>query len=93
MAAELNLPPVYPAEALREGRSGTVLLEVTVETDGAVSMVRVHASSGSADLDAAALSALRAWRFHPATEDGVAIRSRLVQPVEFRIARPPAGRP
>lgn len=57
----------YPAEALREGRSGLVAFRVTIDPQGGVSGCEVSVSSGSGDLDAAtcALITQRA-KFRPA---------------------------
>lgn len=64
--------PQYPARAARNGESGTTTLALLVGVDGRVSSARVERSSGSRDLDRAAVSALSLCRFKPATENGVA---------------------
>ena len=63
--------PDYPARAAREGISGTTLLALLVGTDGRVTSSRVERSSGSRDLDRAAVNALSLCRFKPATSNGV----------------------
>lgn len=64
--------PDYPARAARNGESGTVTLALLVGTDGKVAGSRVQKSSGSHDLDKAAVSALSMCTFKPATNGGVA---------------------
>lgn len=64
--------PDYPARAARNGDSGTTTLALLVGVDGRVSSARVEHSSGSRDLDRAAVSALSLCRFKPATNNGVA---------------------
>lgn len=64
--------PDYPAKAARNGESGTTTLALLVGVDGRVSSARVEHSSGSRDLDRAAVNALSLCRFQPATENGVA---------------------
>lgn len=64
--------PAYPAQAARNGETGTVLLALLIGADGKVSDARVTKSSGSAVLDKAARSALSLCKFLPATVDGVA---------------------
>jgi protein TonB len=64
--------PDYPARAARNGESGTVTLALLVGTDGRVAGSRVQASSGSRELDKAAVSALSMCKFKPATNAGVA---------------------
>jgi TonB family protein len=60
---------VYPASALAAGKHGTVLLSVAVDADGHVSKVDV-VESGGADLDEAAVSAVRQRVFRPAMRAG-----------------------
>jgi protein TonB len=62
----VNPPPVYPADALAAGRTGRVVIRANVAPAGHVLAVRVHRSSGVTSLDAAALDAVRGWRFSPA---------------------------
>jgi len=64
--------PDYPVRAAREGISGTTLLALLVGTDGRVSSSRIERSSGSRDLDRAAVNALSLCRFKPASNNGVA---------------------
>lgn len=64
--------PEYPARAARNGESGTVTLALLVGTDGRVAGSRVQKSSGSRELDKAAVSALSLCKFKPATSGGVA---------------------
>ncbi|MBB1089408.1 energy transducer TonB [Lysobacter sp. SG-8] len=79
-------PPPYPGAALRAGRSGRVLLEVTVGADGHPVDVRVVESSGHRDLDRAATrQVLRHWRFRPAMRDGHAVTAIGRVPVDFRL--------
>ena len=63
--------PAYPARAARNGDSGTVVLALLIGTDGRVANARVQKSSGSRDLDKAALNALSMCQFKPATNNGV----------------------
>jgi protein TonB len=66
-AAYLNNPrPAYPLLAIRQGAQGQVLLLVEVLTDGRAGRIELEKSSGHAALDAAAINAVRAWRFTPA---------------------------
>jgi protein TonB len=64
--------PDYPAAAARRGDSGTTTLALLVGADGRVSSSRVEQSSGSRDLDRAAINALSLCTFKPATNNGVA---------------------
>lgn len=64
--------PAYPSRALRNGDSGTTTLALLVGTDGRVTSARVERSSGSRELDQAAIHALSLCTFKPALNDGVA---------------------
>lgn len=64
----ISMPaPKFPAEALRAGTSGSVLVEYTVGTDGTVTAARVVRSRPSRIFDREAVEAVRKWRFQPVT--------------------------
>lgn len=63
--------PAYPTNAARNGDTGTVVLALLVGADGKVNSSRVQQSSGSRDLDRAAVNALSLCRFKPAMNGGV----------------------
>ena len=63
--------PDYPVRAARMGETGTVTLALLVGVDGKVTGSKVQKSSGSKDLDRAAVSALSLCKFKPATNNGV----------------------
>jgi TonB family protein len=78
--------PVYPADALRDGVTGTVVLELTVGVDGRVLAVSVIHSSGDRRLDnAARTQVLHSWVFQPKIEHGVPVQSIGVMPVVFSL--------
>ena len=57
--------PRYPADALRSGTSGEVLVEITVGTDGSVTNARVLRATPSRVFDREALNAVKRWKFEP----------------------------
>ena len=57
--------PRYPADALRAGTSGEVLVEFTVDTDGSVSSARVVRATPARIFDREAVAAVRRWKFAP----------------------------
>lgn len=57
--------PRYPADALRAGTSGEVLVELTVGTDGSVTNARVLRANPSRVFDREALNAVKRWKFEP----------------------------
>ena len=88
-AAYLRNPaPRYPVAARRAGEQGTVTLRVLVTRDGQPARVDIEKPSGSAHLDAAALEAVRAWRFVPARQGTEAIESWVLVPIVFRLEGP-----
>ncbi|NHZ62503.1 energy transducer TonB [Massilia genomosp. 1] len=70
--ASACVKPDYPARAARDGATGTVNLALLVGVDGKVTDSRVDKSSGSRELDKAAVAALSLCKFKPATVGGVA---------------------
>jgi TonB family protein len=60
--------PVYPAEARQQSVEGTIEIEALIDTYGGVKDARVL--KGHPLLDAAALEAVRQWRYTPALMDG-----------------------
>lgn len=82
-ASPVLYPPRYPAEALKEGRTGLTLLVVDIDAVGRVTGTRVERSSGDARLDLAAQEAAAKWRFTPATKQGRPVASKVRVPVEF----------
>lgn len=57
--------PRYPADALRSGTSGEVLVELTVGTDGSVTAARVLRATPARVFDREALNAVKRWKFEP----------------------------
>ena len=85
-AAYLNNPrPSYPLLAIRQGAQGQVLLLVEVLTDGRAGRIDLEKSSGHAALDAAAINAVRAWRFTPARKDGLLAAQTVSIPIQFNL--------
>jgi periplasmic protein TonB len=80
-----NPPPAYPDKARRNGWSGEVLVRVAVATDGGVTTTDLEASSGYPVLDAAAIAAVRRWRFVPARKGTRAVAGQVLVPVRFRL--------
>ena len=76
--------PEYPVEALRSGESGTVIVQVQVDSNGVPVDARISQRSGSRTLDRAALDAVRRWRFEPAVVEGQPVPGSLEIPFEFK---------
>ena len=80
-----NPKPPYPELSRERGEEGRVRLTVTVEPNGSPSSVRVSSSSGYPRLDKAAETAVRKYRFKPATRNGEAIRSSYTFAINFSL--------
>lgn len=77
--------PVYPLAARRRGHAGTSAIRLRIAADGRVIEARVHRSAGDDSLDAAAVSAVRRWRFDPASPGVDRSRQWFLVPIEFRL--------
>jgi len=77
--------PRYPPSCIRRGRQGVVILEVWVRPDGSPGRIRVLRSSSYDELDRAAVDAIAAARFVPATRDGKPLGSWTIVPVRFKL--------
>lgn len=76
--------PAYPESARADGIEADVPLELVVSPAGTVETARVLRPAGHG-LDQAALDAVRAYRFTPATHDGHPVRVRMQWLVQFRL--------
>jgi protein TonB len=77
--------PHYPAQVIREGGQGTVLLSLYILADGRVGEVVLAGSSGHAKLDESAMREAKKWRFVPGTRDGKPVAMWKQVPVTFRL--------
>jgi TonB family protein len=84
-----RVAPVYPAEALKAGVQGTVMLSVLVGKDGLVKDTRVTTSIPA--LDAAATDAVRKWVFKPAKNDGKPVAVWASIPIKFTLRGGPVN--
>ncbi|MGA2903904.1 MAG: energy transducer TonB [Candidatus Korobacteraceae bacterium] len=75
--------PEYTDKARAAKLQGTVVLSLTVGTDGRPSAIHVEKSLGMG-LDEKAIEALSKWRFDPAREDGNPVPADIKVDVKFR---------
>jgi len=71
------VPPEYPEVEEERGRGGVVSMEYSVRPDGSVSDVIVTDAQPPGVFDAAALRAVRRWRYRPVMRDGHAVEQRV----------------
>lgn len=82
-----NRPPMYPIAARRDKRQGDVELLYRVTNEGHVTEVTIAKSSGSEDLDAAAVKAVSSYRYVPGQEGWAR------HPVKFSLKGDPTALP
>ena len=78
-----NVVPVYPPIAQAARVSGIVILDALIAEDGSVRDVKVTRSV--ALLDAAAIDAVRQWRFTPTLLNGVPVQVIMTVTVNFNL--------
>ncbi len=80
-----SVRPEFPAEALDKGISGIVTVGYSVDAEGKTQNVRVESSEPPGVFDKAAMSAVRRWRYEPATVDGVPTEVELRMAIRFTL--------
>ena len=84
-----DVRPVYPPAARQARVQGVVILEITIETDGAVSDARVLRSIPL--LDQAALDTVRQWRYQPTLVNNAPVPVKMTAAVNFALDGGPSG--
>lgn len=84
----VRVEPHYPAQAMRQGREGRVLVEFTIGRTGSVEAARVVASEPPGLFDREAIEAVRQWKYNPRMEQGRAVpQPGLRTTITFRLDR------
>ena len=84
--ARSRVAPTYPERARARGVEGFVVLNLLINSRGDVENVRVLEASPPATFENAAKSAVRGWKFDPATYKGEAVRVWAKQVVRFNLS-------
>jgi len=79
------LKPPYPLDKRRAEEEATLRLRLSIDTRGRVIAVEPVGPADASFLEAARRHIIRAWRYKPATEGGVAIPSSTVINLSFRL--------
>lgn len=81
-------PPKYPAEAIKKGQQGDVMLRVTIDAGGHVTGVAVDPAMTTAAtvLQTAAIRAAADWKFAPGMKDGRPVGGVVEIPVNFSLS-------
>lgn len=83
--AKLQLPPRYPDAMRRDGRSGRIAVTFVVGRDGRV-MTAEAERGAQAEFAAAAVAAVKRWRFEPGRRNGRPVSFRMTVPIVFSLA-------
>jgi protein TonB len=76
--------PSYPEKERKAGRKGVVLLWLIVGRDGLPRDIRVLRSLGP-EFDAAAIEAVKQWKFSPATKHGKPVSAQIDVQMNFHL--------
>jgi protein TonB len=80
-----RVEPMYPAMAKQTGIQGAVVLDAVVDTTGKVAQVRVV--KGNSLLAAAAVQAVRQWRYQPYQLNGEPIQVAVKITLNFELSK------
>ncbi|MGH9747922.1 MAG: TonB family protein [Candidatus Acidiferrales bacterium] len=78
-----SVVPQYPSIARSSGQQGDVVVDTTINKSGNV--VKMHVVSGPTSLRAAAMDALRRWKYEPSQLDGAPVEVQMQVTIKFRI--------
>ena len=82
--ARVRIKPVYPFEMRRSGLKGEVVVGFIVDSTGEVRDPYIVRSSNPG-FEEAALQAVLKWKFKPGKKGGVAVNTRVAQPLSFSL--------
>ncbi len=82
-----RVEPVYPPRALRAGIEGSVTVEFTIDTSGAVKDIEVVNADPPGVFEQAVMQAIRRWKFAPEMVDGKPVEKRARQDIKFSLKR------
>lgn len=80
-----QFPAKYPPAAARNGASGKVIVQVSLDDTGKVIDVAIFRSSGNKDLDRSALWSVRKWTFYPKIEKGLPVNATTLVQIDFTL--------
>ncbi len=91
---KVQVQPPYPARAARESVSGKAVVQLFVDSNGAIEKVTVErAAPDGYGFGESAARAFRAARFSPAMKDGKRVRVQMRIEVSFDAPPPASGKP
>ena len=75
----------YPPKMLRQGKTGTVVVQLVVEKDGSVSSVDIIGGSGQPEFERAVMQVAYQLTFVPATRNGRPVRAYATRTYRFAL--------
>ncbi len=79
------IAPMYPQKELIAKSEGWVKVLITINEFGSVSDVNVLQAKPARAFNAAAIKAVKKWKFHPKVEAGKAMPFQVTQTIEFKL--------
>ena len=79
------IAPMYPQKPLVSKTEGWVKIKINVNEFGLVSSATVIDAKPARVFNAAAIKAVKKWKFHPETIDGKAVPFQATQTIEFKL--------
>ena len=83
-----NVDPVYPEAERAAGREGSVIVEITIGTEGAVADAKLLSQTAS-PFNEPALAAVRQWRYTPTLLNGQPVEVHMTVTVKFALGPDP----
>ncbi len=77
--------PPYPLAKIRSEEEATLRLKLSIDPRGRVVAVEPIGAADPAFLDSARRHIVKAWRYRPASEDGVAVASTILVTLRFTL--------
>lgn len=81
----VRIPPRYPMRAKRLKLEGYVTLAFVIDEEGRVEAVDILESKPESLFDKAAIDSIKRWKFKPKSEQGVPVKQKAVQTIEFKL--------
>ena len=80
-----DVEATYPPKMQRQGKTGTVVVQLVVEKDGSVSSVDIIGGSGQPEFEQAVMRVAYQWTFVPATRNGRPVRAYATRTYRFAL--------
>jgi len=81
----VRIAPQYPRNAMRDGISGFVVFEVTINADGTVKSAKPIKAQPRGVFEAAAMQSILKWKFKPKVVEGKGVESKGIQQIDFNM--------